>query len=553
MAPNLAYRKKGATSWKYSDNWEKTLNKRKDDTTIQRIIELALAIDPTDIRRAFETPVADGGDHHPLLLRLVTSSSYYKSAATTPEITRIANDLGPDGRDALANSFGEWIMTFQMNGYLWHLQEQGKIPVHGKFYLLMCALAVAVNRCDLLRIGVLEKRNADGHAIDPVSSAVPLAPVTDDDDGDDDEDAGSHSYLYMVIQGTDARQIAHKNGAHVDGHNVVDKVREKWKECLECPGLADRTAIFYGTRKEARKLELETPDDFKACRTVEGPARTLEQYLQHLAPPQWLGPTSMPTASIDDCINVSTASEIVTVRGRRIASWVYYVQIIETWVARHYGDSDCKLIRLFARMHEKAIRCGEAVVGVKPGHGIGDTVLCFPSGLKLTAAMRPPSRPAHIHHTRNSGESTASAWIFGDKWDCFYRMFQDTGGLTMSECRCFFSLVSSEHSLFSRTPRIKVPAARTVREFPIVSVERYSLHNFCLTNERQRTVSDAFGRGETRAQVIESLRVALVRLREEIVALPVYRDTDEVLSRLGELILGFTPAQDRNVAPRLTD
>ena len=83
----------------------------------------------------------------------------------------------------------------------------------------------------------------------------------------------------------------------------------------------------------------------------------------------------------------------------------------------------------------------------------------------------------------------------------------------------FFSLVPADHEGFARTPRINVSERMKARELPILSVENFDLENFCLTNETQRTVTGLFGtRGESRAQVLEALRRALVGLRRELSA-----------------------------------
>ncbi len=83
----------------------------------------------------------------------------------------------------------------------------------------------------------------------------------------------------------------------------------------------------------------------------------------------------------------------------------------------------------------------------------------------------------------------------------------------------FFSLVPADHEGFARTPRIRVSERMKARELPILSVENFDLENFCLTNETQRKVRDLFGtRCESRAQVLEALRRALVGLRGELSA-----------------------------------
>ena len=53
-------------------------------------------------------------------------------------------------------------------------------------------------------------------------------------------------------------------------------------------------------------------------------------------------------------------------------------------------------------------------------------------------------------------------------------------------------------------------------KIPILSVEKYTPDNFCLTNEKQRKVSDLFGRRETRQQVMQALKHAFIKLRKEL-------------------------------------
>ena len=201
-------------------------------------------------------------------------------------------------------------------------------------------------------------------------------------------------------------------------------------------------------------------------------------------------------------------------------------------------------------------------MGIKPGHMNRDTVIIFPCGNEMTLAMLSPSRSAHMHNIKASGEARASEWIFGEYWQAFYRLFNETGGagVPLSECP-FFSLAPCRHERFARTRRIKVPKRLEARELPILSVEKFDERNWCLTNETQVTVSDLFGRrGETRAQVLDSLGRAFVSLRGELSAirsaLPGLRERVNFLEdaalfgSLDALIAGCGAEGDRSVRRR---
>ena len=110
-----------------------------------------------------------------------------------------------------------------------------------------------------------------------------------------------------------------------------------------------------------------------------------------------------------------------------MASENLYVNPSEAILEMHHGAKPKLCAFWRSQMYLRARELGEAVVGIKPGTIIGDTVVIFPCGLEMTLAMRSESYRADWHNVNNSGETSASKWIFGDYWQAFYRMFHDTG------------------------------------------------------------------------------------------------------------------------------
>jgi hypothetical protein len=196
------------------------------------------------------------------------------------------------------------------------------------------------------------------------------------------------------------------------------------------------------------------------------------------------------------------------------------VNVVEEVIEMANPGGGAKLCRLFSPLSQEARRIGEAVVAVKDGmHAIGDTVIIFPCGIEMTIAMRPLSQTAQWHSTCNSGEATASEWLFGEFWEAFRHMLNRAAGkgLPLSMCPFFSFVPRNDDVCFARTKRINVHARLKARELPILSVENYNEQNFCLTNEMQRTVSDLFGhRRETKAEILQALRAAFVGLRSEL-------------------------------------
>jgi hypothetical protein len=343
-----------------------------------------------------------------------------------------------------------------------------------------------------------------------------------------------------------------------NGEDAIDFATRKWREFEYCESWRP-IAIFDGTKREAHALALKSREQFMKKRNVWGPARTLvqlEEYYNSI--PDWEQPPSMPTATIEDFWNILLGSKIVTPHGTRLCSYNIYVNVCEEIIEVHHGGKD-KLCKFFSKLGRKAIEIGEAVIGIKIGNGKNDTVIIFPCGIEMTLAMRAPSAHSQRHRLMHSGESSASAWIFGEWWDTFYREFQesDQEGIPLSTCP-FFSIVPCQHQLFTRTARIKVPPRMEEREFPILSVDKMSKENFCLVNATQKTVSSLFGcRRETRAQVLEAFRVAFIKLRTELTNIDLaslrnkvdFPDDMVLFSTLDALIVSCETS-DRNVRSR---
>ena len=548
-------REKKTDPWKNSENVVKSIKKRQKDTHVDHILKLT----HPDLRPKKED------DLHRELVELMEPTRAYQKPLKDAKVDKIKSELSNTELDQLRKEFRANFEKLKPTGNssVWELQEQGRVPVFGAFLFYMRLIGLDLKTGDTLQKGMLKKKTREGEEIDPVQPFVRV------------DNKNKKKYRFLVVHRAGVCDIGQVNGRLHAGKDGMEYVRERAAEYapLERPEFDVPFSIFDGTWEKAYDLAFLDKEDFKEKRRVAGPARTLEQLEEFYYGKTWTWankPASMPTCTVSECWALALGSKIVRrpVEGcddnERICSFATYVNVIEEVIEAARTGEERKLCPYFAKLLRHAQKCGEAVIGLKPGNGAySDLVIVTPFGMEYTIAMRPPSRPSNRHDTKNSGESTGSEYVFRTykDYERFYRIFNEGGqiGIPVSEFE-YASFVPCHHEFFARTKRIKVPDDMREREIPILSPLDECPKNYALVNSKMRTVSSRFGSGkETRAQCEAAYLTAFRSLREEFISLDLTKlpkmdipTGEELLSSLDVLIASLvTPAADRRVSARI--
>ena len=482
---DIAYRT--PWGWKASNKVINALNERKA-AHIDRVVN---ACHPPDVPL---TQLTEDQIQMGILQLMEHGKQDYKKPMNDPYVNNIKATIDCM---QLRATFEKRLDSLKPDGrqYIWLLQEEGKIPASGPFLFYM--RLIGINPQGKLQKGMLIKRTKDGE-IDPVKELMPYT-------GNDEI-----RYRFLVIHGAAAFIVGQINGKERYKMDAVKYVISRWVEFIDVALIA----IYDGTWKDATDYALLSRGEFESGRDFWGPARMLWQLLDYYATtPVWMTkPPCMPSSTIEDMWNIILGSRLVTPEDKCMVSFTCYMNVHEQIIEMQRGG-DGELCEKFSEQWTLAKKLGEAVITIKKGHGIGDTVITFPCGISATLAMR--SRPPQLHLPAHSGEDTASKRIIGKWWSNLYRGLNTGKYCKLSDCP-FFSFVAFPHQRFIRTRRIKVGARMEAREFPILSVSKMSDDNFCLANEMQKTITNCFGRHETRDQVMRAFRHAFVKLRHEI-------------------------------------